>query len=68
MYIVIIEDYPSKCMDQLQIEYFDTEEQANDFANKLNDQEKTEYSRPTKIKVYRELLEIQTNTDLFNYT
>ena len=68
MYIVIIEDYPLKCIEQLQIKYFDTEEQANDFANKLNDQEKTEYFRPTKIKVYRELLEIQTNTDLFNYT
>lgn len=68
MYIVIIEDYPSKCMDQLQIEHFETEEEANAFANKLDEQEEKEFDRPTRIKVYRELLDIQTNTDRFNYT
>ena len=68
MYIVIIEDYPARCMDQLQIEYFETEEEASAFANKLDEHEEKEFDRPTRITVYRELLEIQTSTDRFNYT
>jgi len=67
MYIVIIEDYPSQCMEQLQIEHFETEAEAIAFAHSL-DEDKSKYAQPTMIKVYREELKIKTHTDRFLYT
>ncbi len=66
MYIVIIEDYPSMCMDQVQLEYFDTEEEAKDFVGCLCEQKPSRYGRPTKISICSQLLEFETRTDRFN--
>lgn len=68
MYIVLIEDIPSHCMDDLRIERFETEEEANEFVNNLRDEEKLPSYKPTKLIIYKELQEVLIHSNLFDNT
>lgn len=68
MYMVLIERVPSQCMDDIEIKYFDSEEDANTYVKDICGQATTDYCTPTNFTVYQQLTKVKGDSEIFDCT